>query len=255
MDLQIIQKLFDAFFDKSRSLISRLFIFLAVCSLFVLVDDYFKFSYNFKINSQIEQIAQIENIIKENKDSSLVVELKGIERTIIDTRTKSDYLTSLFSSVYEATSRHSENAARNMSSSPILHYLTSNWLLIYFVFWMFQGLRKYILTVILWWIMAAGMLLVIFFWLNGILTAAIVPSDINNYLKLLINILIQGVFGLALYAIVTIYGKSEAKKKEVKDKNNNKKEDVPIKINIEQKETPIANDSNQEAKNTPPKPE
>lgn len=253
MDFQIIQKLFDTFFDKSRSLISRLFIFLSFCFFLILVDDYFKFSYNFKINSQIEQIAQIENIIKENKDSSLVVELKEIERTIIDTRTKSDYLTSLFSSLYDAISRHSENAARNISSSPILHYLTSNWLLIYFVFWMLQGLRRFILTVIIWWILAAGMLLVIFFWLNGILTAAIIPSDINPYLKLLLNVLIQGVFGLAFYAIVTIYGKSAAKKKEYKNKEMNKTEiDITPKPDAEKKEpTP----TNQEAKENPPNPE
>lgn len=185
---------------------------------FLLVDDYFQFSYNAKLNSQIEQIAKIEEIVNNTNDSLLIKKLKIVENKIIDTRSTSDYLYFLSSRLYNSISRHTVNAATNISANPIIHYLTSNWLLILFIFWIFKGLKRYILTYIIWYILAAGMTIVIVFWLTGLTTALLIPSQTEQYLKLLYNVLIQGFFGLIFYVFILYSGRSIEKSNSKEDK-------------------------------------
>ena len=76
--IEYIKEFLDFIFDATKSLFSRLMILALFLIGIYLVDDYFQFSYNYRLNSRIEQIREIESIVKETSDSTIKKSLKKI---------------------------------------------------------------------------------------------------------------------------------------------------------------------------------
>ncbi|MCU0444287.1 MAG: hypothetical protein MUE85_05165 [Microscillaceae bacterium] len=194
------------FFDKSISKFSKFITFFILLLLALFIDNYFEFTHNWNVNAKIKQISDIEAIIKASKDTSVIKNLKNLEKTIINKKNISDYVDFLgfVGFIYSTNSR--KNATIN--ANPIFYYLSSNIVLfLFFFYYIFKGVVKSFKKLDIWRAFAyayisLGFILGLMTYLSAHLTAFLFSNSNPIIIQFFYNMIPQLSFGLL--AILTI---------------------------------------------------
>lgn len=190
-------------FDTTKSLFSRLLILIFFLSGIILIDDYFQFSHNYRLNSQIQQVKEIESIVKETKDIYIIKTLKKNEYELLNSTSFVDYFSLSFERNVNRISSINNKIVSAISPNPIFHYFWSNLFLIVFMFWSIRsGFKKGKFVVVVFNIvLIIGLIFIFLFWLTGAITAFVSLLTDNKYLKFFLVLLIQPLIVFLFYSI------------------------------------------------------
>lgn len=142
-----LKDIFHFFIDGNQRLSKRAAILLFALALLFLVDNHLNFSFNLKTEKKIEQLESINRVIAENKDSTIIADLKDVRRQIFERETFFEKLKKFGISAYRSASEFEfEKQERPVvrQDSKIMYtnfgqFLTVNWglIIIFFTFCFF----------------------------------------------------------------------------------------------------------------------
>ena len=204
--MDYIKGFLDFVFDATKSLFSRLLLLLLFLFLAFVVDDYFQFSYNYRLNSQIQQIKEIESILKETTDLNIKKSLKKTEYKLLNSSNIVDYLSLSFGRNVTRISSINTKIVSAISPNPIFHYLFSNIFLITFMLWSIRSSFKEtkLGTVFFSIIFVIGIFFVFIFWITAFISALVSLSIDNVYAKFILIVIVQPIMALFLYSIFAV---------------------------------------------------
>lgn len=201
--MEYINGFLNFIFDTTKSLFIRLLLLSIFFFCVVLVDDYFQFSHNYRLNSQIQQVKEIESIVKETKDTIIIKTLKKTEYELLNSTSFVDYFSLFFERNVNRISSINKKIVSAISPNPIFHYFWSNLFLIVFMLWSIRsGFKKGKFgMVVLSIVLLIGFIFIFLFWFTGALTALISLMTDNKYLKIILVLLIQPLIVFSFYSI------------------------------------------------------
>ena len=201
--IEYIKEFLDFIFDATKSLFSRLMILALFLIGIYLVDDYFQFSYNYRLNSRIEQIREIESIVKETSDSTIKKSLKKTEYELLNSSNLFNYFSLSFERNVNRISSINSKVVTAISPNPIFHYVFSNVFLIVFMLWSIRSgfKKKKFGMIVLSIVLTIGIFFIFIFWATGALTALTSIITDNVYIKFLLIIFVQPIIVFFFYSI------------------------------------------------------
>ena len=199
--MEVLQLFINNVFDATKSLLSRIIIFISFVCVIWFVDSYFQFSFNYRLNSKIEQIKNIESVIKETDDITLKKSLKNAEKNIVNSINLGNYFSSFLALNANRIYSISKSIAIAISANPIFHYLFSNTFLIVFMLWYIRfGVDSgNFLTALVSVILVVCFLFIVVFWVSGSLAVIIMQVTDNDFFKFLLMLLSQPIIMCLLY--------------------------------------------------------